>query len=45
MRVLVVFNHPYDNRRWNSFSNVKSRTYDKRQAWLTRIEHEMLSLA
>lgn len=44
MRVLVVFNHPYDKSRWISFSNVKSRTHDKWQAWLTRIEHEMLSL-
>jgi NAD(P)H dehydrogenase (quinone) len=33
------------NRKWISFSNVKSRTHEKRQEWLTQVEHEMLSLA
>ncbi|EHS52715.1 NAD(P)H dehydrogenase (quinone) [Rhizobium sp. PDO1-076] len=33
------------NRKWISFSNVKSRTNEKRQAWLTQIEHDMRSLA
>ena len=32
------------NRKWISFSNVKSRTNEKRQAWLARIENDMRHL-
>lgn len=33
------------NRKWISFSNVKSRTNEKRQEWLKRLEADMSNMA